>query len=146
MEVGFDEMQRRRRDSMPPALTGSTGETVFSFNSSAVQITGRATFNDALRNLCARKKILINKDGHCLVSRLLIDSEKPEAKAALFLELPKPCDRYSYPLYLAELRRDIRWGIFGDMSEHQWEVALAREEIVISSSGAFVTVNATFRR
>jgi hypothetical protein len=60
----------------------------------------------------------------------------------LILEFPKPSTRYSYSLFAAEVRRDIRWGIFGHLSERDWETALARREVVISPSGSFVTVNA----
>lgn len=84
VEVSFDQ-GHRMRENTSPAHTGGTGETVFSFNPSAIQITGRAKFNDVwsnhiynlpvpeavvdesdpkIKNKVARKKREANKASH----------------------------------------------------------------------------------
>jgi hypothetical protein len=90
----------------------------------------------------------VNNDSHF---RVITDLSRKSMRqsiylnAAMMLEAPKPSVRYSYPLFVAELRRNIRRGIFGEMSEHEWEEALARQEVIISPSGDFVTINALLR-
>lgn len=72
--------------------------------------------------------------------------ELPETRPAfrtLILENPKPSSRYSFPVFLSELVREVRWGLFPSMSEREWTTALDRREVVVSPSGSFVTVNTT---